>query len=82
MDEGEAKTLVGLAVVFRRVSIPSAGVGDGDQGLVGQSAQRIEDLAGRHLLVGTDGFGRGQAQPPLNTASLANRRRSSSNSRS
>ncbi len=24
-----------------------AGVGDGDQGLVGQSAQRIEDLAGR-----------------------------------
>jgi hypothetical protein len=59
-----------------------AGVGDGDQGLVGQSAQRIEDLAGRHLLVGTDGFGRGQAQPPLNTASLANRRRSSSNSRS
>ena len=38
-----------------------AGVGDGDQGLVGQSAQRIEDLAGRHLLVGTDGLGRGQA---------------------
>ena len=59
-----------------------AGVGDGDQGLVGQSAQRIEDLAGRHLLVGTDGFGRGQAQPPLNTASPANRRRWSSNSRS
>ncbi len=38
-----------------------AGVGDGDQGLVGQSAQRIEDLAGRHMLVGTDGLGRGQA---------------------
>ena len=43
---------LGLYQVFRPVSKPISAAA---------AAMRIEDLAGRHLLVGTDGLGRGQA---------------------
>ena len=33
--------------------------GGGDEGLVDQQAEHIENLVGRHLVVGADGLGRG-----------------------
>ena len=35
----------------------ASGVGGGDEGLVDQSAQHIQDLAGRDLVVGADRLG-------------------------
>ena len=38
----------------------ATGVGGGDEGLVDQPAEHVEDLAGRHLVVGADRLGGGQ----------------------
>ncbi len=35
----------------------TTGVGGGDEGLVDQPAQNVEDLGGRHLVIGADRLG-------------------------
>ena len=52
------------AVLPQRLELAEPGLavvaGGGDEGLVDQPAQHIEDLAGGHLVVGADGLGRGE----------------------
>ena len=52
------------AVLPQRLELAESGLavaaGGGDEGLVDQPAEHVEDLAGRHLVVGADGLGRGE----------------------
>ena len=60
----------------------TTGVGGGDEGLVDQPAQKVEDLAGRHLVVGADRLGGVQAAASGENRQPCEHRRSCSNSRS